>query len=35
VIEQYAYCDDLGQFIGEPHRVAQPQVTLGKSLKRP
>jgi hypothetical protein len=25
-VEQYAYCDDLDQFIGEPHRVAQLQV---------
>jgi hypothetical protein len=26
-VEQFAYCDDLDQFIGEPHRVAQRQVT--------
>ncbi len=25
-VEQFAYCDDLAQFIGEPHRVAQLQV---------
>jgi hypothetical protein len=25
-VEQSAYCDDLDQFIGEPHRVAQLQV---------
>ncbi|MEH1101324.1 DUF4253 domain-containing protein [Micromonospora sp. CPCC 205561] len=25
-VEQFAYCDDLDQFIGEPHRVAQLQV---------
>ncbi|MGC9665509.1 DUF4253 domain-containing protein [Planosporangium sp. 12N6] len=25
-VEQFAYCDDLDQFVGEPHRVAQHQV---------
>jgi hypothetical protein len=25
-VEQYAYCDDLDQFLGEPHHVAQLQV---------
>lgn len=29
-IEQYAYCDDLGQVIGEPDQVARRQVPAGQ-----
>jgi hypothetical protein len=29
-IEQFAYCDDLDQFIGEPHRVARRQAPASR-----